>query len=238
MQMTKEQEIRANSDAIDGFEPARRAILGEALGLAPFDGWTGVMIDRAAARAGIGSATARAAFPGGPGDLLRYWSDATDAAMIRAMEAPEFADLRIRDKVGFALRARIDALRPYKEAVRRAAAALALPTHGMLGARLAWKTADALWRAMDDQSTDINYYSKRAMLAGVWTSVLARWLADDSEDEAATNAFLNARIENVMQVEKAKTRFRELGIDPAKPIEWLAKLRYPARGKKPSGETA
>ena len=32
-----------------------------------------------------------------------------------------------------------------------------------------------------------------------------------------------------MQIEKAKAEIRKLNIDPKKPVEWLAKLRYPAR---------
>lgn len=218
----------ANTAEIDGFEPARRAILAEALALAPFEGWTSAMLARAAKTTRIDPATTKAAFPGGAGDLLRLWSAETDAAMGQAMAGPDFAGLKVREKVAFALRARLDALRPHKEAARRGAASLALPVHGLLGARLAWKTADAVWRAMGDKSTDFNFYSKRAILAGVWTSVFARWLADDSEGEAATRAFLDARIENVMQFEKVKARARELGLDPEKPITWLAKLRYPA----------
>ena len=80
----------------------------------------------------------------------------------------------------------------------------------------------------EDKSTDFNFYSKRGILTGVWLSTLTRWLADESEDEAPTRAFLDARIDNVMQIEKVKGKVRELNIDPAKPVEWLAKLRYPA----------
>jgi ubiquinone biosynthesis protein COQ9 len=147
--------------------------------------------------------------------------------MAAAFAAPGFARLKIREKVAFALRARIDALRPHKEAARRAAATLALPVYGTLGARLVWATADVVWRGLHDKSTDFNYYSKRAILSAVWTSTFARWLADESSGEAATNAFLDRRIDNVMQLEKLKARARELGLDPAKPLSTLARLRYP-----------
>ncbi len=212
----------------DGFDAIRRVILPALLARAPFDGWTGRTLNAAAREAGADPAAASDAFPRGIADALRYWSGVSDAAMLGAMAAPEFAGLKIRQKVAFAVRARLDALLPHKEAARRAAATLALPIHGRLGAELAWKTADAIWRGLGDKSTDFNFYSKRGILTGVWTTTFARWLADDSQDEAATNAFLDARIENVMQIEKAKAKIRELNIDPKKPIEWLARLRYPA----------
>ena len=63
--------------------------------------------------------------------------------------------------------------------------------------------------AAGDVSTDFNFYTKRAILAGVYSATLMRWLTDDSEDESATGAFLAARIENVMQFEKLKGRVRE-----------------------------
>ncbi|MGE0408089.1 MAG: COQ9 family protein [Amphiplicatus sp.] len=215
------------SGDIDGFEPARRAILEAALVRAPYEGWSRATMGAAAREAGIEPAALAAAFPGGVGDLLTYWSEETDAAMRAAMAGPDFEPLKIRAKVAFAVRARLDLLRPHKEAARRAAAALALPIFAGLGARLAWRTADAVWRGLADKSTDFNFYTKRALLAGVWTATLARWFADDAQDEAATRDFLDARIENVMQIEKLKKRVKEAGFDPEGLVGWLGKLRYP-----------
>lgn len=221
-------EIGLEPPENDGFEEIRELILSRMLARAPFDGWTSRTLADAAHEAGMGKAEMAAAFPGGVSDILRYWSDQSDADMLDAMKAPAFARLRIREKVAFAVRARLDALRPHKEAARRAAATLALPIYAALGAKLAWKTADAIWRGLGDKSTDFNFYSKRGILTGVWTSTFACWLADDTENEAPTKAFLDARIENVMQIEKAKAEFRKLNIDPKKPVEWLARLRYPS----------
>lgn len=225
--MTAPEKTLEQVENADGFETARAALLKAALVEAPFEGWTAAMMDNAAAAAGVAPAVREAAFPKGVRDLLRYWSQETDAAMRTAMEAPTFAGLKIREKVAFAVRARLDVLRPHKEAARRAAALTALPPYAVLGAELAWRTADAIWRGLGDRSTDFNFYSKRGILTGVWTSTFARWLADDEEDEAATLAFLDARIDNVMQIEKAKAQVRKLGLDPAAPIRALARLRYP-----------
>jgi ubiquinone biosynthesis protein COQ9 len=105
--------------------------------------------------------------------------------------------------------ARIEALRPHKEAARRAAAFLTLPPHAALGARLVWRTVDAMWRAVGDTATDFNFYTKRGILAGVYSSTLMRWLTDTSADEHETTAFLAGRIENVMTFEKFKAQAKE-----------------------------
>ena len=214
-------------DDTDGFESARIAILEHCLALAPFDGWTSGMLADAAVAAGVSSATSKAAFPGGVRDILRYWSARLDEEMSDAMAAPDFAELRIRDKVASAVRIRLDLVREDKEAARRAAAILAGPPMAGLAAKLVWATADAIWRGIGDTSADFNFYTKRAILSGVLSSTMARWLADDSEDGAATEAFLAARIENVMQFEKVKAQAKKIGIDPTAPIGWLARLRYP-----------
>ena len=212
----------------DGFSQDRRKVLDAAVARAPFDGWNTQLLRLAAAEIGYDRHRVRALFPDGVRDALRYWSHIHDAAMVDAMSGPDFAGLKIREKVAFAVLARIDAMRENKESARRAAATLALPHNTVLGGQLVWRTADAIWLGLGDKSTDINWYTKRATLTGVWTSTLARWFADDSDDESATRSFLDARIENVMQFEKAKASFSKLGLDPKAPIEFFARLRYPA----------
>jgi ubiquinone biosynthesis protein COQ9 len=44
---------------------------------------------------------------------------------------------------------------------------------------------------------------------GVYSSTMMRWFNDADADEEATRAFLDARIENVMQFEKFKAELRE-----------------------------
>jgi ubiquinone biosynthesis protein COQ9 len=213
----------------DAFGPVREAILAEALKGAAFDGFTPLSLERAAADAGRTKAELAAAFPGGAVDLLAYWSGRADDAAAAAIAAPQEPPLKIREKVAKAVEARLAYLRPHKEAARRAGAYLALPHNAPRAARLVWASADAIWRAMGDPSTDFNFYSKRAILSGVLSTTFARWLGDDSDDEAATKSFLAARINNVMQFEKLKARVRDSGFDPEGMFGWLAKMRYRER---------
>ena len=93
----------------------------------------------------------------------------------------------------------------HREAVRRAATHCSrLPLYAADGARAIWGTADAIWDALGDPSDDFNWYSKRAILSGVYGAVALYWLNDDSEDKAATWAFLDRRIDGVMRFEKMK----------------------------------
>ena len=115
----------------------------------------------------------------------------------------------------------------YKAAAKRAAATLALPSNAALATRLLYSTVDAVWRGIEDQSTDFNFYSKRALLAGVYGSTLLHWFADGSDESADTWAFLDRRIADVMQIEKAKARVRSVTGRLPSPIALLGALRYP-----------
>ena len=88
-------------------------------------------------------------------------------------------------------------------AIRRWVGFLALPANAALGLRLAWASADALWRWAGDRSTDANHYSKRAILAEILIGALSVRLADG---EAAAQAYLDRRIEAVMAFERLKAQ--------------------------------
>lgn len=208
------------------FDETRRAILAAALDRAAFNGFTPIVLKESAAWADASQSDIEAAFPAGVRDLLAFWSLEADRAVEAFMASDAVADLRIREKVARAIEIRIEYLSPHREAARRAAAFLALPTNAPLGARLTWGAADAIWRSLGDQSTDFNFYSKRAILSGVWTSSLAKWFTDDDPDWAETKAFIAARIENVMQFEKVKKRVNDAGVNPADIIATLARFRY------------
>jgi ubiquinone biosynthesis protein COQ9 len=122
--------------------------------------------------------------------------------MVARLAAADLSGLRFRDRIAAAVRYRLEGAD--REVVRRGTALFALPQNAAEGARAIWGTADAIWVALGDQSIDINYYSKRAILSGVYGSTALFWLGDTSPGQSETWEFLDRRIENVMQFEKIK----------------------------------
>lgn len=225
-----------HSNHADPFDPQRREILAAALMEAAFDGWTTQTMRAAMRSTGFeGEVDGELArlFPRGIADLLDFWADEEDQAMASAFAALDEPPTRIRDKITWLVRNRIERMTVDREAARRAAATMALPVHAGLGPKLAWRSAGAMWVALGDQSLDGNFYSKRATLTGVYLSTLTRWFADDTEHDEApfseTWAFLDKRIENVMQIEKLKGSWRKNMPSPEAIIGDLAKLRYGGR---------
>ncbi len=193
-------------DTENSTEHAKQRILQAALAHVAFDGWSEATLSAAIADSGVAPALGRALYPRGGVDLAIAYHRAGDTAMSEAMAAHN-GGLRYRERVALAVRLRLEAAD--KELVRRGSALFSLPQHGLEGAGLIWATADAIWRALGDSSTDVNWYSKRATLSAVYGATVLFWLGDHSDGNADTWEFLNRRIENVMQIEKAKAAVRE-----------------------------
>lgn len=194
---------------------------------AAFDGWSEVAITTAAGELGVPADRARLAFPGGKAGMIDAWFDSIDIAMLEAFPPERIAAMKVRERIRELVMFRLERLLPEREALRRALAILAAPVNAAVAARLAWRSADRIWRLAGDTATDFNHYSKRAILIGVYGSTSLIFLGDESEGLADTRAFLDRRIGNVMQFEKAKARWRGSGAQLPSLSRFLGRLRYP-----------
>jgi len=177
----------------------------------PFDGWSKAALRRAAEECDIDWKTAEALFPSGARDLVNWHSRLADRRMLAALEDSPLAEMRIRDRIAFAVMTRFEQNASDREAIRSALSFLALPQNAPLAAELLYRTVDDIWFACGDRSTDWNFYSKRGLLAGVYSSTLMVWLNDESEDFETSRAFLDRRIGNVMAIPKIKGGAQTIG---------------------------
>ena len=184
----------------EAIDARRRELMQAAVQHVAFDGWSGQALIAGARDLGLSAADAHNLFPGGARELLEVFSAEMDRRMLESMERQPLDEMRVRDKVALGVRSRLELLQPYREEVQRGLSFLALPPNAFLGTRLVWRTCDAIWYAAGDTATDYNYYSKRSLLAGVYSSTLLYWLSDRSENHAATWDFLERRLTNVLKI--------------------------------------
>ena len=166
----------------------------------PFDGWTGRALRAGADDLGLDPALAANAFPGGPAELLGAFSAEIDRRMLAELEARDLKAMKHRHRIATAVRARLELLAPHREAVRRGLSFLALPKNAALGVECLYRSVDAIWHAVGDTSTDYNFYTKRLLLAGVYSATLLFWLNDESEGCSETWAFLDRRLAEVIKI--------------------------------------
>lgn len=188
----------------------------------PFDGWSEATLAAAAADIGIDLALARVHMPRGGVDLALAAHRLGDVALRETAADLDLGALRFRERITTLVMLRLEAAGD-REVVRAATALLALPHLVAEGARAIWGTVDLIWELAGDQADGLSWYSKRMTLSAVYSATVLYWIGDESEGAAETRAFLERRIENVMQFEKAKAGFS------GNPLARLAKgLKTPA----------
>ncbi|WP_309621731.1 COQ9 family protein [Novosphingobium sp.] len=207
----------------------RLALAPAVAGVAAFDGWSEAAVRAAAEERGVNPDAAVYAFSGGPMAMIAAWIGWTDQQMNIALPKEQLAAMKIRERIRALVLARLDAMAPYKEALRRAQAIMAMPQNVPKALKLGWHSADAMWRAAGDTATDYNHYTKRMTLGSIYAATLAVYVGDTSADHAETKAFLERRIENIMQFEKAKARLLKNDLEQFSPARLLGRLRYPAK---------
>ena len=191
--------------AVQENEDMQAQLLAAALPHVAFDGWSETSLRAACQDLSITRQMAALACPRGAIDLaIRFHHDG-DEAMQVVLQKTDINAMKIREKITFSVRARLDAIRD-KEAVHRGATLMALPQHAAEGAGLVWGTCDRIWAAIGDSSDDVNWYTKRLTLSSVYSATVLYWLGDNSPNHQDTWTFLDRRIENVMQFEKFKAQ--------------------------------
>lgn len=172
----------------------------------PFEGWTERALRMAIADEGLPSAARLRFFPGGVGDVLAHWAERGDRAMLDRLQGIDAGGCPMRQRIAHAVRIRIEVNAEHREAVRRALSYAALPGNVGPALRSTYDTVNAIWYAVGDQSSDVSFYTKRAMLAAVLAATVLYWLDDASDESADTWLFVERRLDEVMAIPKLRAR--------------------------------
>jgi ubiquinone biosynthesis protein COQ9 len=188
--------------------PERDAAIVAMLPSVAFDGWTKRALRAGVAAAGMPADEADLLFPLGTVDMIETYCDIADRRMEEA--AANLTETRLPARVRAVIALRLEQNRPYKEAIRRALAILALPHNARAAAGCTARTVDAIWHAAGDRSADFSWYTKRAILTAIYTATLLYWLRDTSEDDASTLAMLDRLLAAHARVHRLSRRVEHM----------------------------
>lgn len=210
-------------------DEVRAALAPAVASNAAFDGWGNDALDLAAESAGIDRDVARLAFDGGAVAMIDAWFAHVDEQMVQAIPADRLATMKIRERIAALVEARLEAMLPDREALRRARAILASPQNVGAAARLGWRSVDRIWRRAGDTAVDYNHYTKRAILLGVYGATVTVFVNDASDGFADTRAFLGRRIDGILQFEKFKAGVAGRALYRPSLSRFVGRLRYPVK---------
>jgi ubiquinone biosynthesis protein COQ9 len=196
---------------------------------AGFDGWSDAAVHAAADEAGVDRDVAKLAFKDNAIDMIDAWIDSIDMELAHRLPAEKLGAMKIRDRITALLATRLEIMAPDRESLRRAMAIMAMPQNLVRSAKIGWRSADRMWRLAGDTASDFNHYTKRMTLSAVYASTLSVFVNDDSDNFADARAFLDRRIDNVMQFEKVKFQAKQRQEYVPSLSRFIGRLRYPAR---------
>lgn len=213
--------MTANAD----FVAAKDRLLEATLPNVLFDGWSLTALKAGALAIELPESEITVLFPDGGGEAALWLDDWADRKMLDALETVDLKALKVRERVATAVKARLAALGPHREAVRRAISLKASPFGAAKAAEIVYRTVDAVWYAAGDTATDFNFYTKRALLAAAYGPTVLYWLNDSSEGSVDTFAFLDRRLADVMQIPKLTDGVKRGLKHLAGPFEFLRQAR-------------
>ena len=199
----------------------KEKILAEFLPIAAFDGWNQDALLKAISKCEIDEKFADLIFENGCLDLAEFYVESQNKKAAEKIAAIEnFAAKKIRDKIRLALYARVEVEKNNQLALQRLGNFYLNPknfTSLEIGAKPAiqslktcYKVADFIWKEINDQSTDFNFYTKRLTLSKIILRSFAVFVKDQSLDFSETKNFIDSQIEKVMKFEKRKMQVKKV----------------------------
>jgi ubiquinone biosynthesis protein COQ9 len=146
-------------------------------------------------------------FPDGLLQAAYIYFDWTMKKTFEALSLKDVSELKTFAKVRLAVLTRFEVLSPYKGIERSLFYYLLKHPKGV---SFLYKIVNEIWYFAGDKSLDHNFYSKRFLLAGVYTSSFMAFLKDDTPDLNKTQKKLDERLAQVGKIPKLKERLKTL----------------------------
>ena len=162
-------------------------------------------------------------FPGGAAEMVEAHADLGDRRMEQAADGID--ETRVTARVRALILLRLEQAADEREAIRRGLSVLSLPGNRAAAVRSVARTVDTIWHAAGDRSADMSWYSKRAILTGVYAATLLFWLRDTSGG-SDTEAFLGRRLADVGRFGRATGSVRRgLSYAASRAATWSGGIR-------------
>uniref|UniRef100_A0A7N8XL89 Ubiquinone biosynthesis protein n=1 Tax=Mastacembelus armatus TaxID=205130 RepID=A0A7N8XL89_9TELE len=198
-------------------EQLQARILTAALEFVPLHGWSMEAIAAGAETLGLSSAST-GMFSNGAGDLVLHFITQCNSQLTEILaeqhmqvqlgqaEPKETADF-LKDAVETRLRMYI----PYIETWPQAMSILLLPHNIPDSLKHLSTLVDDIWYYAGDRSTDMNWYTKRAALTGIYNTTELVMIQDSSPDFQDTWNFLDNRIQDVVNMATTAKQVQSTG---------------------------
>ena len=135
-------------------------------------------------------------------NIIGVFNDKLDEEMCERFSAENDQNFGVTGIVKALILCRLRASQDYKSIVKDSLFFMSKPRNAYDALKQLMKTSNKIWETAGDNSTGRNFYSKRLILAGVYSSTLAYWLAKETRSIDGSEHFLDRRLDDVKNIGK------------------------------------
>ncbi|XP_071908969.1 uncharacterized protein [Coffea arabica] len=166
-------------------------------------GWTEAALIAGAREVGV-SPSIVGSFPRKDAALVEFFMDECLQRLIDVIDSGEdLKDLIPSARVAKLVRIRLEMQAPYVSKWPQALSIQAQPANIPTGFKQRAMLMDEIWHAAGDDSTDVDWYVKRMVLGGIYSTTELYMLTDASPDFRDTWSFLGGRIRDAFDLKKS-----------------------------------
>ncbi|KAK1377853.1 Ubiquinone biosynthesis protein [Heracleum sosnowskyi] len=166
-------------------------------------GWTEVAMVAGARDVDV-SPSIVGGFPRKEAELVEHFMDECLHKLMDIIDSEEdLKNLIPNDRIAKLVRIRLELQVPYISKWPQALSIQAQPANVPNSFKQRAMLVDEIWHACDDEANDIDWYVKRTILGGIYSTSEIYMLTDSSPDFRDTWAFLNGRVRDAFDFKKS-----------------------------------
>ena len=119
-------------------------------------------------------------FPDGYKEMLKLSLDYLNYELENICSQYDFIRIPIHKRIKKIIITKINLMNKHKDFYKRTFYFLLIPMNYKLLTAYLYKTVNLMWYIAGDNSTDFNFYTKRMILSGVYSSVILHFISNDN----------------------------------------------------------
>jgi len=147
-------------------------------------------------------------FPKGYSTLLEMYLNTINDKMTEGSRKINLIQLRVHQRIKELIVLRLRIMSNEKKLISKTYFHLLLPQNFKLASKCLYKVVDQTWFLAGDQSTDFNFYTKRGILASIYSTVILHFINNNNLDQ--TIDILNKQLKRVSKIPKIKNKFKKI----------------------------
>ena len=166
-------------------------------------GWNENLFDNIANESVFSYEEIYALFPEGYSSIIQMYLEEIDRVMTKESKKINLIRLKTHERIRELCILRLNIMAKEKNLISKTFLHLLLPSNYKFSLKNLYNTVDQMWFLAGDNSTDFNFYSKRIILASIYTSTIIHFINNDNMDE--TLFLLDKLLRKVSKIPKVKS---------------------------------